>query len=41
MNRICNLCIVEVDEKIYLKDRNVCKSCSNQNRRKNNNNPLI
>ena len=33
MNRICNTC--NIDEKNYLKDRTVCKSCNNKNRRKN------
>ena len=41
MNRICNTCNIERDENNYLKDRFVCKSCYNKNRRKNNINPLI
>ena len=36
MNRICNTCNIEIDENNYLKDRTVCKSCYNKNRRKNN-----
>ena len=40
MNRICNTCNIEIDENNYLKDRTVCKSCYNKNRRKNNNNTL-
>ena len=31
MNRICNTCNIN----IVLKDRSVCKSCYNKNRRKN------
>ena len=38
MNRICNICRIEIHEKSYLKDRTVCKSCYNKNRRKNNKN---
>ena len=38
MNRVCNTCNIEIDENTYLKDRTVCKSCYNKNRRKNNNN---
>ena len=34
MNRICNTCNIELDENNYLKDRTVCKSCYNENRRK-------
>ena len=42
MNRICNACNIKIDENNYLKDRTVCKSCYNKNRRKNkNNNTLI
>ena len=37
MNRICNSCVVEIDENNYLKDRTVCKKGYNKNRRKNNN----
>ena len=35
MNRICNTCSIEIDDDNYLKDRTVCKSCYNKNRRKN------
>ena len=35
MNRICNTCKIEIDKTNYLKDRTVCKSCHNKNRRKN------
>ena len=35
MNRICITCNIEIDESNYLKDRSVCKSCYNENRRKN------
>ena len=41
MNRICNTCNIEMNENNYLKERTVCKSCYNKNRRKNNNNNLI
>ena len=41
MNRICTTCNIKIDEKNYLKDRTVCKSCLNRYRRKNNNNTLI
>ena len=41
MNRICNICNLEIDEKNYLKDRTNCKSCYNKNRRKNNNKTFI
>ena len=37
MNRVCNTCNIEIDENNYLKDRTLCKSCYNKNRRKNNN----
>ena len=37
MNQICNTCKIEIDENIHLKDRTVCKSCYNKNRRKINN----
>ena len=37
MNRICKTCNIEVDEKNYLKDRTVCKSCKNKKRRKKKN----
>ena len=35
MNRICITCNIEIDENNYVKDRSVCKSCYNKNRRKN------
>ena len=35
MNRIFITCNIEIDESNYLKDRSVCKSCYNKNRRKN------
>ena len=41
MNRICNTCNKEIDENNYLKDRIVCKSCYNKNRRKINSKSLI
>ena len=41
MNRICNACKIEIDEKNYLKDRTVCKSCYNKNRGKLNHNTII
>ena len=41
MNRNCNICNIEIDENIYLKDRSVCKTCFNKNRRKNKISPLI
>ena len=36
MNRNCNSCNLDIDENNYMKDRTVCKSCYNKNRRKNN-----
>ena len=41
MNRMCNTCNIEIDENNYLKDRTVCKSCYNKNRKQNNNNTTI
>ena len=41
MNQICNTCNIEIDKNNYLKDRTVCKSCYNKNRKKNNSNTLI
>ena len=38
MNRICNLCNIIINDNNYLKNRTVCKSCYNKNRRKNNEN---
>ena len=41
MNRVCNTCNIEINENNYMKDRTVCKSCYNKNRRKNNNKTFI
>ena len=41
MNRICYTCNIEKNENNYLRDRTVCKSCYNKNRRKNNTYNLI
>ena len=41
MNRICKTCNKEIDENNSLKDRTVCKTCYNKNRRKTNNNTII
>ena len=41
MNRIFNACKVKTNKNNYLKDRTVCKSRYNKNRRKNNNNTII
>ena len=41
MNRICITCNKNIDKNNYLKDRTVCKSCYNINRRKNKNNTII
>ena len=41
MKRVCNNCNIEINENNYMKDRTVCKSCYNKNRRKNNNKTLI
>ena len=41
MNRICNICNVEMDGYNYLESRTVCKSCYNKNRRINNQKTLI
>ena len=38
MNRNCSVCNIKIDENNYLKDRTVCKSGYNKNRRKNNKN---
>ena len=38
MNRNCSVCNIKTDEKNCLKDRTVCKSCYDKNRRKNKNN---
>ena len=41
MNRICNICNKNLDRNNYLKDRTVCESCFNRNRRKNNKKTII
>ena len=41
MNRNCSACNTNVDLNNYKKDRTVCKSCYNKNKRKNINNTLI
>ena len=41
MNRIYNICKIELNENNYLKERTVCKSWYNQNRKKDNNNAVI
>ena len=41
MNRLYNICNIEIDENIYLKDRTVCKSWYNKNRRKSNKNTMM
>ena len=35
-NKTCTLCNMKLDEVNYLKHRSVCKTCYNENRRKNN-----
>ena len=35
MNRSCSICNIKIDENNYLKQKTVCKSCYNKNRRKN------
>ena len=37
MNRVCNTCNIQIDEKKELEDRTVGKSCYNKHRRTNNN----
>ena len=37
MNRNCSGCNIMIDISNYRKDRTVCKSCCNKNKRKNNN----
>ena len=37
MNRNCSACNIIIDINNYKKDRTVCKSCYNINKRKNNN----
>ena len=41
MIRTCYTCDIEIHKDNYLKNRSVCRSCYNKNRRKNNNNTLI
>ena len=36
MNRNCTACNIKIDIKNYKKDRTVCKTCYNKNKRKNN-----
>ena len=36
MNRNCSACDKKIDKNIYKKDRTVCKSCYNGNKRKEN-----
>ena len=40
MNRNCSACNTLIDINIYNKDRTVCKTCYNKNKRKNHNNFL-
>ena len=37
VEKFCTACRVKIDSNNYPKDRTVCKSCYNKNRRKNNN----
>ena len=37
MNQNCSACNIIIDINNYKKDRTVCKSCYNKNKRKNNN----
>ena len=37
MNRNCSVCNIKIDIKNFRKDRTVCKTCYNKNKRKNNN----
>ena len=41
VEKFCTACNMKIDSNIYLKDRTVCKSCYNKNRRRNNNDALI
>ena len=34
MNRDCSACEIKIDKKKYKRDRTVCKSCYNKNKRK-------
>ena len=36
MNRNCSACDIMIDINNYKKDRTVCKTCYNKNKRKNN-----
>ena len=40
MNQNCSACNIMIDINNYKKDRSVCKTCYNKNKRKNNNNTL-
>ena len=40
MNRNCSACDIMIDINNYKKDRTVCKTCYNKNKRKNNINTL-
>ena len=40
-NKFCSECKIKIDENNYKKDRTVCKSCYNKNKRKNQNNTSI
>ena len=40
MNRNCTACDIMIDINNYKKDRTVCKTCYNKNKRKNNNDKL-
>ena len=40
MNQNCTACNIMIDKKIYKKDRTVCKTCYNKNKRKNKINAL-
>ena len=41
MNRNCSVCNIKTDEKNCLKDRTVCKSCYDKNRKNKTNYTLI
>ena len=41
MNRNCSACDIKIDVNIYKKERTVCKSCYNRNKRKNNDNDSL
>ena len=40
MNRNCSSCDIKIDENNYPKHRTICKTCHNENRRKNNINTI-